>query len=179
VSKENPMREIKIEKVTLNVGVGETGEKLEKAKILLERISGSKVVKTYAKKRIPSWGLRPGLAIGLKTTLRGKQAEELLKRLFKAVENRVSPSQFDKEGNLSFGIKEYIHIPGIRYDPSLGIIGLDVCVTLMRRGFRVKRRRYRKAKVGKAHRIKPEEAMEFFKSKFGIEVSEKKIRSFY
>jgi large subunit ribosomal protein L5 len=180
VDKENPMREIGIEKVTLNVGVGEAGDKLEKAKVLLERISGSKVVITHSKKRIPSWGVRPGLAIGVKTTLRGEKAEELLKRLFKAVDNAVLPSQFDEEGNLSFGIKEYIHIPGVKYDPSLGIIGLDVCITLKRRGgYRVKRRVYKRGKIGNAHRITPEEAMEFFKNKFGIYIGEKKRTTYY
>ncbi|MCD6576352.1 MAG: 50S ribosomal protein L5 [Nanoarchaeota archaeon] len=178
--KENPMREIMIEKITLNVGVGEAGDKLEKAKVLLERIAGSKVVVTHAKRRIPSWGVRPGLAIGVKTTLRGEKAIEMLKRLFKAVDNTVNPKQFDEEGNLSFGIKEYIHIPEVKYDPSLGIIGLDVCITLKRKGgTRTKRRAYRTAKIGKAHRITKEEAMDFFKEKFGIYIGEKKRTSYY
>ena len=176
----NPMREIEIEKVTLNVGVGEAGDKLEKAKTLLERIVNTKVVKTTAKDRIPTWGLRLGLPIGVKTTIRGKNATELLKRLFKAVENRVKPSQFDNEGNLSFGIKEYIHIPDARYDPTLGIIGLDVCVTLKRKGgFRIRRRSYRKHPIGKTHRISKEESIEFFKKHFGIAVEEKAIRSYF
>jgi len=172
--KENPFRELKIEKVTLNVGVGEAGDKLEKAKILLERISDSKVILTKTFKRIPTWGIRPNLTIGVKTTLRGKKAEELLKRLFKAVENKIVKTSFDKEGNLSFGIHEYIHIPGVKYDPSLGIIGLDVCVTLKRKGgFRVRRKGYRPGKIGKSHRITPEEAMEFFKKNFDIQILEK------
>lgn len=179
-NKMNPMRELAIEKVTLNVGVGEAGDKLEKAKTLLERISNTTVVKTVAKDRIPTWGLRLGLPIGIKTTMRGEQAIAMLKRLFKAVENRVKPSQFDNEGNLSFGIREYIHIPEVRYDPSLGIIGLDVCVTLKRKGgFRTRRRSYRKTPVGKAHRITKDESINFFKEKFGIAVEEKVARSYF
>ncbi len=178
--KENPMKQILIEKVTLNVGIGESGDRLEKAKILLGRISDSKIVTTHAKKRIPTWGLRPGLAIGVKTTLRGEKAIALLKRLFSAVDNHINPKQFDEEGNLSFGIKEYIHIPDVKYDPSLGIIGLDVCVTLKRKaGTRIKRRAYKTSRIGKKHRITKEEAMEFFKKEFGISISEKKKETYY
>ena len=178
--KENPMREIVVEKVTLNVGVGEAGDKLEKAKLLLSRISGTKVVTTHAKKRIPSWNVRVGLAIGVKTTLRGEKAIALLKRLFKAVDDTVNPKQFDDEGNLSFGVDEYIHIPDVKYDPSLGIIELDVCVTLKRKGgFRTKRKSYKNAKIGKSHRITKEEAAEFFKENFGIHVGEKRRSNYY
>ena len=106
----NPMKEIVIEKVTLNIGIGEAGDRLEKAHILLEKITGKKIVKTSTKKRIPTWGIRPGLTVGVKTTVRGQGAIELLKRLFTAKENRVKPSNFDDEGNLSFGLPEYIHI---------------------------------------------------------------------
>jgi len=179
-NQNNPMKEIMIEKITLNIGTGEAGDRLEKAHKLLERISGKKIVKTVTKKRIPSWGVRPGLTIGVKTTLRGNEAVELLKKLFAAVENRVKPSNFDAEGNLAFGMAEYIHIPGVRYDPSLGIMGLDVCVTLKRKGgFRTKRKAYRSAKIGKSHRIAVPEAQEFFKNKFGIDVSEKAVKTYY
>ena len=179
-NKENPMREILIEKITLNVGVGEAGDKLEKAKVLLERISNAKAVKTSSKKRIPTWGVRPGLALGIKTTLRGKEAVELLKRLFKAVDNHINPKMFDREGNLSFGIDEYIHIPEVKYDPTLEIIGLDVCITLKRRGgTRVKRRVYRKSKIGHAHRISKEESIEFFKNNFGVTIGKKERKMYY
>ncbi|HDQ59648.1 MAG TPA: 50S ribosomal protein L5 [Candidatus Woesearchaeota archaeon] len=178
--KTNPMRELVVEKLTLNMGVGETGDKLEKAKILLNRISDTKVVQTFSKKRVPTWGLRAGVPIGVKTTIRGQRAYDLLKRLFQTVENRIHPKNFDSSGNLSFGIKEYIHIPGVQYDPSLGIVGLDVCVTLKRKGGnRIKTKLYRPAKIGKKHRIKTEECMEFFKDKFGIEIGEKKIRTYF
>lgn len=172
---QNPMKELMIEKVTLNVGVGEAGDKLEKAKILLGRISGEKVVATVSRKRIPTWGLRLGLPIGVKTTLRGTKASELLKRILEAADKKLGKNQFDDEGNLSFGLKEYIHIPGVRYDPSLGIIGLDICVTLKRKGgFRTKRKAYKPSRIGKSHRITKEEAMEFFRKNFDIVFGEKK-----
>ena len=166
---ENKMREIFVEKVTLNVGVGEPGEKLEKIVALVENISGSKAVKTTTKKRIPEWDIRPGLEIGVKTTIRGQKADELLKRLFTAMENKVKSSCFDNGGNLSFGIKEYIHIPGARYDYTVGIVGLSVAVTLSRRGLGMAKKRSG-AKPGKSHMIKKQEAIEFIKDKYKVNV---------
>jgi large subunit ribosomal protein L5 len=166
---ENKMREIFVEKVTLNIGVGEPGERLEKIKSLLEQISGSNVVKTETKRRIPEWGLRPGLEIGVKTTLRKQAADDILKRMFAAMENSIKESNFDGKGNLSFGIKEYIHIPGAKYDYTIGIVGLSVNVTLSRRGFNITRKR-NKSKIGKSHLIKKEEAVEFIKNKYNVKV---------
>ena len=164
------MRGIRIEKLTLNIGLGEPGEKLNMMKSLLERISGTKAVKTTAKKRIPTWHVRPGLEIGVKTTIRGKKAEELLKNLLKAKGNKLKESCFDNTGNVNFGVEEYIDIPGVKYDPKIGMRGLNVCVSLERPGYRVKKRRIRPSKIGKSHVIKKEEAMEFMKKKFGVVV---------
>ena len=105
------MREPRIEKVTINIGVGESGEKLEKAAALLEKLTGRKPVKTKTMKRIPAFGIRPKMFIGVKVTLRGREAEEFLKKAFEAVGNRIKASSFDPLGNFSFGIKEYIDIP--------------------------------------------------------------------
>jgi large subunit ribosomal protein L5 len=169
-TKENPMRRLRIEKVVINIGVGEPGERLEKAETLLKRITGANVVRTVAKKKIPKWGIRPGLQIGVKTTLRGEKAEEFLKKAFEAVENKISASSFDEQGNFCFGIHEYINLPGVKYDPKIGIFGMDVCVSIERPGFRVKRRKVRRAKVGKAHLVTKDEAIQFVKDKFGVEV---------
>jgi large subunit ribosomal protein L5 len=169
ILNKNPMEEVRIEKVTLNIGVGEPGEKLEKALKLLETITGKKAVKTKAKKRIPEFNIREGLEIGAKVTLRGNDATEILKKLFKAVDNKIPISKFDERSNLSFGIEEYIHIPGIKYDPSIGIIGLDVCITFEKPGFRIKRKRLSK-KISKKHMIKKEEVIDFLKKNFGVEV---------
>ncbi|NPA22395.1 MAG: 50S ribosomal protein L5 [Candidatus Micrarchaeota archaeon] len=166
----NPMREIKIEKVTLNIGVGQPGERLENAKKLLERITGKKATFTQAKVRNPTFKIRPGLPIGVKVTLRGKDAEEILRKAFKSVKNKISKKSFDEAGNFSIGIKEYIDFPGAKYDPEIGMFGFDVVVTLERPGYRVKKRKRAPSKVGKHHRIKPEEAMEYIKQKFGVEV---------
>ena len=166
--KENPLRQIKVKKITLNIGAGKNEDMLKKGLKLFEKLSPVKPVKTVTKRRIPGWGLRPGLAIGCKVTIR-KNAEELLKRLLVAKENILSLKNFDAQGNLSFGIPEYIDIEGLEYDPDLKILGLEVAVTLERPGFRIKRRAIRRAKIGKNHLITKEEAVAFIK-KMNIEV---------
>ncbi len=167
---ENPMREIRIEKVTLNIGCGDNREKVEKSVMLLEKLTGKKAVITKTHKRT-TFGMAKNRPIGAKVTVRGKDAYDLLKRLFEAVENKISSSSFDPLGNFSFGIKEYIDIPGMKFDPEIGIIGMDVCVTLERPGYRVKRKKL-KSKIGKKHLITKEEAIEWVKEKFGVDVYE-------
>ncbi|MBI2143587.1 50S ribosomal protein L5 [Candidatus Woesearchaeota archaeon] len=164
------MRQMKVAKLTLNIGAGKSTEKLEKGLKLLGSITKKVPVKTFTNKRIPSWGLRPGLPIGCKVTLRKENAIELLKRLLQARGNKLSMGQFDNEGNVSFGIPEYIDIPGVNYSPEIGIMGLEVCVTLERPGFRIKKRKIMKRKVPARHRITKEDAVSFVKEKFGAEV---------
>lgn len=168
----NKMKDIRIEKITLNLGTGGPGDPLEKALKLLHNISKMKPVETKAKKRIPTWNIRPGLSIGAKVTLRGNRAEDLLKRLFEAKKNRISPRNFDNRGNFAFGIAEYLDIPGVEYDMSIGIIGLEVAVTLVRPGYSIKERTIKTRKVSQKHLITKEEAMEFIKNKFNIEIGE-------
>lgn len=172
---ENPMRQIKIEKVTLNIGVGDARDKLNKAKQILEKITNSKAVQTITMERIPSWGIRPKLPIGCKVTLRGKKAEEVLARLFKAIDNKIDERKFDNSGNFSFGIPEYIDIPNVEYDPSVGIIGLEAAITLERPGYRIKRRRIKNKKISFNHLIKKEDAKEFIKNKFGVEITKEEL----
>ncbi len=167
--ESNPMREISIEKVVVNVAVGKSGEPLEKAKKILEELTGSRPAVRNAKKTIRDFGIHKGEPIAVIATLRKENGVELLKRLLVAKNNRLKASSFDGYGNVSFGIKEHIDIPGVKYKPELGIIGMDVCITLERKGYRVARRKLRKSKIGKEHRVRKEEAIEFFKG-FGVEV---------
>jgi len=166
----NVMRNIRIEKVTLNVGVGKPGEQLDKAMKLLNNITGSKVLQTKSMKRIPDWGVRPNLILACKVTIRGKKATELLKRLLKAVNDKISFSKFDSNGNFSFGISEYINIPDVEYDVDIGILGMDVAVTLERPGFRIKRRRLKQRRILSRHKISREEGAEFIQKNFGVVV---------
>ena len=164
------MRQIGIEKITLNIGAGNSKELLTKGLKLLKNITAHTPVQTISNKRIPTWGVRPGLAIGCKVTIRGKEATELLKRLFTAVNNKLKKSKFDEQGNFAFGIPEYLEIPGVEYDAEVGIIGLEVAVTLMRPGFRIKRKKIKFKKVAKKHRISKQEAMEFIQKEFGVKM---------
>ena len=168
--QENKMREISVEKLTLNCGTGGPGPMLEKSLKLLEKLSGMKPVSTKTNKRIPTWGVRPGLEIGCRVTTRGKKAEELLKSFLGAKKNELKNSRFDNNGNFSFGIHEYLDIPDIEYDPDIGIIGFEIAITLQRRGFRVKRRAYKKRSIPKNHRITKEEAIEFIQKEYGVKI---------
>lgn len=168
----NAMRNIKLGKITLNIGTGKDQTVLEKGVLLLKNLTKLNPVKTLSKKRIPDWGIRLGLPIGCKLTLRKKNAKELLIRLLDAVGNKLRMEQFDNEGNVAFGIAEYIDIPGIKYDPKIGVLGLEVCVSLERSGFRIKRRKIKKTKIPRKHRITKEEAIEFMKNNFNVEVGE-------
>lgn len=167
---ESPMRRMFIEKVVINIGVGQAGEKVEKALRVLADLTGRKPVPTRAKKTVRDFGIRRGENIGAKVTLRGPEAERLLRRLLEAKGNRIPASCFDENGNFSFGIKEHIEIPGMKYDPEIGIFGMDVCVSLARPGYRVARRRRARSHVGKAHRIGKEEAIAYVKGALGVEV---------
>jgi len=166
----NPMREVILDKVVLNIGVGEGGERLEKAEKVLNQITGMKPKRTLAKKTIREWRIHKRDPIGCKVTVRGKKGMELLALLLKAVDNRLKESSFDAWGNFSFGIKEHIDIPGIKYDPEIGIFGMDVCVSLARRGYRIARRRRARKKIPRCHRVTKEEAMEWVKTNFGVQI---------
>ncbi|MEK6916621.1 MAG: 50S ribosomal protein L5, partial [Nanoarchaeota archaeon] len=159
----NPMRQIRIEKLTLNVGAGTDQDKLKKGMKLLKNITGLDPVKTESDKRIPTWGLRPGLPIGCKITIRGDQAAVILKRLLKAKENILLPSSFDSNGNVSFGLHEYIDVPDLEYDSSIGIMGFQVSITLSRPGHRIKFRKKLNRKIGKKHTISKQDSMDYFK----------------
>lgn len=172
MNTENPMRAIKIEKVTLNIGTGGPGDKLEKALKLLKKITNATPVKTKTKKRIPTWSIRPNLEIGCKVTLRGKKAEDVVKRLLVAKKNKLAKSKFDNAGNLSFGIEEYLSVPGVEYDAAIGIIGLECAITLQRSGFRITRRRIQQEAIPARHRITPEESMRFMRQAFNVVVEE-------
>ncbi len=160
------MREIRMEKLTVNIGCGTGGEKLDKAKKLLEKITGKKVVVTNSRKR-STFGVAKGRPLGCMITLRGEDAKAFLKRALDAVDSKISEKAFDRQGNFSFGIKEQIDLPGVKYEPEIGIYGMDVCVTLERRGYRVKKKRV-PHKLGKKHRIKAAEAKAWAIKDFGV-----------
>ena len=154
----------------MNIGAGKDQTRLEKGLVLLSAVANATPIKTVTSKRIQEWGLRPGLPIGCKLTLRKEKAIKILPRLLEAVDNILREKQFDNNGNVSFGIHEYIEIPGVKYDPKIGIMGLEVCVTLERPGYRIKRRRLLPRKIPTRHRISKQEAISFMANKFNTKV---------
>jgi large subunit ribosomal protein L5 len=171
---KNPIKRPRLEKIVLNIGVGTGGDELENAATVLEQITGRKAVKTLSKKNIKEFNLRKGKAIGTKVTLRGEEAEKLLKRLLIVYNNKILRKGFDAYGNFSFGIVEHIGIPGTEYDSKIGIWGLNVCGKIVRPGMRVKyRRQPKRAKIPKRHYVSRSEAQQFLKQEFGVEIVDK------
>jgi large subunit ribosomal protein L5 len=167
---ENPMRRITIAKVVLNIGVGKSGEAIERAKRVLEQITGQSSSQRRAKKSVRDFGIHKGEPIGLVVTVRGEKTKELIAKLLVSREKKLAQSCFDDMGSISFGIKEHIEIPGVKYDPEIGIFGMNASVLLTRPGYRVTTRVRRPAKVGKKQRVKKVESIEFFKKEFGVTV---------
>ncbi|MFO7872714.1 MAG: 50S ribosomal protein L5 [Candidatus Undinarchaeales archaeon] len=164
------IKDPRIAKITLNIGTGSDLNDLKKAEKLLKMLSDQKPVRTSAKATISELNVKQGDPIGVKVTLRGKKAEEVLKKSFEAVENTIKGSQISDNGNFSFGVSEYIEMPGMKYDPDIGMIGFDVCVDLERIGFRINRRRLKKKKLHEKVHIQPEEVEKFLNEKFGVKV---------
>jgi large subunit ribosomal protein L5 len=164
------MREIKVGKVVVNITTGQSGESLERAMTILENLTGQRPCTRQAKQTIRTFGIRKNEPIACLVTLRGGRAEDFLRKGLMAVGNRINLHSFDQNGNFAFGIKEHIDIPGQRYDPNLGITGMDVMVTMERPGYRVARKRRARSRVGWSHRVTREEAIEFIKNRFGVEV---------
>ena len=145
----NQMRELRIAKVVLNIGVGEAGERLAKAETVLQKLSGCKPVRTISRSTNRDLGIRLGAPIGCKVTLRGGNAEKFLKDSLWVRENRLPNYCFSNTGCLSFGIPDYTGYKNESYDPDIGIFGLDIAVAFERPGFRVSRRKIKGNKVGK------------------------------
>ncbi|MBI2444938.1 50S ribosomal protein L5 [Candidatus Micrarchaeota archaeon] len=164
------MNDVQLEKVTVNIGVGQGGQPLENAKKLLEQLTGAKAIQTLSRTRNPTFNLRKGEPIGVKVTLRGTPAVEFVKKALVARENKVARTNFDRTGNVAFGVPEYIDFPGMKYQPEIGILGFDVCLTLEKPGTRIKRRKIAPRSLPKKQRVSTAEAEEFMKKTFGINV---------
>lgn len=166
----NPMTQPRIAKVTVNIGVGEGGEKLQKAEKVLAKLTGHKPVRTLGKEMNRELGVRLGEPIGCKVTLRGQDAEKFVSRALYTRKNKVYEYSFDNQGNLQFGVTDYTNFEGERYDPDIGVFGMDVCITLEKPGHRIKRRRSLTRVVPDHHRVSRDEAKAFLVPKFSIEV---------
>jgi large subunit ribosomal protein L5 len=164
------MKRIEVHKVVINIGVGRSGEPIDKAKNALLELTNQQPAVRGAKKSVRDFGIHKGEPIGVIVTLRHEPAIEFLKRVVAAKNNVLKASSFDNYGNISVGIHEHIDIPGTKYNPEIGIFGMDVNIVLNRPGYRIAKKSRKSAKIGKMHRINREEAIEFFKQKYGVEV---------
>jgi len=164
------MKEIHLSKVVINIGVGKSGDPVEKAKNALSELTGKTPSVRGAKKSVRDFGIHKGEPIGAMVTMRRTDATNFLRRIMESKGNVIKNSSFDNNGNISFGIHEHIDIPGTKYNPDIGIFGMDVCAALMRPGYRISKRR-NPSKIGKNHKITKDESIEFFKAQFGVEVN--------
>lgn len=169
----NAMLDPRITKVTINIGVGEGGQRLQLAEQVLELITGLKPVRTLSTSTNRDLGTRVGGPIGCKVTIRDQdKIASFLKDAFWIRQNTLPAYNFDQSGNLSFGLSDYTDFPDQKYDPDIGIFGMDINVVLERPGHRVSRRRRRSAKVARVHRVVRDECKQWFAENFGITIVE-------
>ncbi|MDD1727719.1 MAG: 50S ribosomal protein L5 [Methanospirillum sp.] len=166
----NPNRAVSIDKVVVHMGVGEAGDRLVSAEKILTEITGNKPVRGVAKQTIPAFGLRKGMPLSCKTTLRGPSAEQFLVTSLKVVGNKLTTRAIDQQGNFSFGVEEHTDYPGQSYDPKIGIFGLDVTVVVRRNGVRIARRHIQAKKLPLKQRVSHDDTVSFLNEAYSVEV---------
>ena len=171
-NEDNLLFKPKIEKITVNIGVGEAGEKLEKAQSVLKDITDHKPIQTLSKITSKDWGIRKRMPIGCKVVLRKKDADKFIIEALKTRENKIAEYAFDDEGNISFGIPDHTLFKSQKYNPNIGIFGMDVSITMEKTGYRIKRRRLYRRKIPNKHKVKREDTIKFLNEKYKVEVIE-------
>ena len=169
---DHPMRNIEIDKVVINIGVGEAGDKLNRAEKVIDLLTHRKPIQTLSRTTNRDLGIRKKMPIGCMVTLRRIAADEFLKEAFWVKNNRIPKYSFDQDGNFSFGIPDYTEFRDMKYDPDIGIFGMDISVTMKRPGFSISRRKRSRRKIPMSVRISPSETQAFIKSRFDVEVVE-------
>jgi large subunit ribosomal protein L5 len=162
------MREPRVEKVVVHMGVGEGGRELANAEEILAEVAGQQPVRTQARGAVGEFDIRKGDPIGAKVTLRDEAARAFLETALPLADLRRA--QFDETGNFSFGVEEHTAFPSQEYDPQIGIYGLDVTVNLTRPGYRVKKRDHASRSIPSSHRLTPDDAVAYLESNFDVEV---------
>ncbi len=170
--EKHPMRKPFVAKVVVNFAVGQSGPRLEQARSLCEKLTGQKPRSGLAKQTVRGFGIRKKEPIAAVVTLRKDKAIDFLKQVIWAKNDIIKRRSFDDFGTVAVGIPDHLQLPDQKFDPSIGSHGFDVTVVLERPGYRINRRRRRKAKIPRKHRVTREEAIAFFKSEFGVKIQD-------
>lgn len=163
---ENIMRRFKITKVLISCGA--SGQELDKSAKLLGKIAPRKIqiTKSGPTTRIPAFGVKPDMPLGARITFRGKEAIKVLKQMLSGIDNKIKKKQV-ANNHFSFGIKEYIDVPGLEYDRSIGIRGFNVTIVFERPGMRVKRKKIKQGKMPRRQEVSKEEIINYMEDNFG------------
>jgi large subunit ribosomal protein L5 len=172
MAEQNPMQSIFIDKVVLNIGIGSNEDMYQNARMLLEKLTGRQPVQTKSKRRVPELKIRRGQVIGAMVTLRGDDASSILKRAIEANDEALRNSCISNN-SLSFGVREYIYFSGVKYDPKIGMLGLNVNASFTRKGRRIEVRKRKRSKAGAWHkRIPNEEIAAYLEKRYGAKIGE-------
>merc|ERR1712094_28807 len=137
---DNVMRKVFCDKLIINIGVGESGDRLTKAVRVLQQLSDQTPVESVARYTVRTFGIRRNEKIACHVTVRGEKAMDLIERGLKITDYEISAKHFGATGNFGFGVNEHIDL-GLKYDPQTGIYGMDFFVVLKRPGFNVPKKK--------------------------------------